>query len=878
MPDRRSQVVINVPVIQDFERLVYFSDFEAVPGYAPADFTMWAQSPSKSIRLLESSADSTTSWIGIETIGPGVVSADLPYQVTSEILLTKLTEGSDNDAPPGPYVLVGDTVTWTYLVENLGNEALANIAVLDDQPGVNPAPVLVGGFNVGDLNQNNLLEPGEVWEFTASGPPSRASTPTWARSQVPEPSASSSLTDDKPRPLFRYCAGSRPDQDGRVPGRERGRVRGRGRDDHVHVHGHQHGQCDVDQRDPGRLGGRRDDHGRPDPGAAVGAVDSTTFTGSYTITQADIDRHVPERGHGDGHSAGRPAGQRRRRPRRTVASEPGHRPDQDGRVPGRERRRVRGRGRDDHLHVHGHQHGECDVDQRDAGGLGGRRDDHGRSDPGTAVGAVDSTTFTGSYTITQADIDAGTFLNVATVTGTPPVGPPVSDDDDHDEPLPQNPAIDLIKTGVFQDENGDGYADVGETITYTFTVTNTGNVTLTNVTLVDSVGGVTITGGPIPVLPVGAVDSTTFTGSYTITQADIDAGHVFLNVATVTGTPPVGPPVSDDDDHDEPLPQFPAIDLIKTGVFQDENGDGYADVGETITYTFTVTNTGNVTLTNVTLVDSVGGVTITGGPIPVLPVGAVDSTTFTGSYTITQADIDAGTFLNVATVTGTPPVGPPVSDDDDHDEPLPQNPAIDLIKTGVFQDENGDGYADVGETITYTFTVTNTGNVTLTNVTLVDSVGGVTITGGPIPVLPVGAVDSTTFTGSYTITQADIDAGTFLNVATVTGTPPVGPPVSDDDDHDEPLPQNPAIDLIKTGVFQDENGDGYADVGETITYTFTVTNTGNVTLTNVTLVDSVGGVTITGGPIPVLPVGRWTARRSRAAIRSRKRTSMPGRS
>ena len=58
------------------------------------------------------------------------------------------------------------------------------------------------------------------------------------------------------------------------------------------------------------------------------------------------------------------------------------------------------------------------------------------------------------------------------------------------------------------------------------------------------------------------------------------------------------------------------------------------------------------------------------------------------------------------------------------------------------------------------------------------------------------------------------------------------------------VPDNPAIELLKTGSFQDESGDGFAQVGETISYAFTVTNTGDVTLTNVTLADTVGGVTV----------------------------------
>ena len=433
--------------------------------------------------------------------------------------------------------------------------------------------------------------------------------------------------------------------------------------------------------------------------------------------------------------------------------------------------------------------------------------------------------------------------------------------------------ISIVKAGTFQDENGDGFAQPGETITYAFTVTNTGNAVLTNVTVTDPL--VTVSGGPLATLAIGASDNSTFTASYTVTQADIDNGGV-TNQATATGQDPDGNSVSDvsddnspleDDPTVTPLPQNPAIAIVKTGTFQDENGDGFAQVGETITYAFTVTNTGNVTLTDVTVTDPL--VTVSGGPLATLAVGASDNTTFTASYTITQADIDDGGVTNQATATGDDPNGDPVSDDSDDNSPLeddptvtplPQNPAIAIIKTGTFQDESGDGLAQPGETITYAFTVTNTGNVTLTDVTVTDPL--VTVSGGPLATLAVGATDNSTFTASYTITQADIDDGGVTNQATATGDDPNGDPVSDDSDDNSPLeddptvtplPQNPGIAIIKTGTFQDENGDGFAQVGETISYTFSVTNTGNVTLTNVTVTDPL--VTVSGGPIPILAVG-----------------------
>jgi len=398
----------------------------------------------------------------------------------------------------------------------------------------------------------------------------------------------------------------------------------------------------------------------------------------------------------------------------------------------------------------------------------------------------------------------------------------------------------------------------GDVITYTITVANAGNVTLTGVNVTDQVEsyGVTnavyISGDEAPLGELNVGETWTYSAAYTLTQADLDnagGGDGDLdNVATASANE--HPEISDQ--ASVPVLQNAGIELIKSGIFQDENNDGNADAGETISYTFTVTNTGNVTLTNVTLADTVGGVTISGGRIATLAVGAVDSTTFTGSYTITQADIDSGSFFNTATVTGTDPNGDPVSDPDDHTEPLPQAPSIELVKTGTFQDEKNDGNADVGETISYTFTVTNTGDVTLGNVTLADTVGGVTISGGPIATLVVGAVDSTTFTGSYTLTQADIDNGSFFNTATITGNDPNGDPISDQDDHTEPLPRAPAITIAKSVT--DVGGDGPSGVvdaaGDVVAYRIEVANVGNITISGVTVSDPLVATLIRGSDAP----------------------------
>ncbi|WP_323986710.1 DUF7507 domain-containing protein [Microbacterium plantarum] len=426
-------------------------------------------------------------------------------------------------------------------------------------------------------------------------------------------------------------------------------------------------------------------------------------------------------------------------------------------------------------------------------------------DPGQSVPA------TATYTVTDADVAAGSIENVATATGTPPAGAPVSDEAPALVALPDPvPAISLEKTGAL----------VGDAIAYTFTATNTGDVTLTDVSITDALPGLSgISYGAWPgasgVLAPG--QSVIATATYALTQADRDAGIV-ENTATVVGTPPTGGPVTDEDEFDAPVPQAPGILLEKTGALE----------GDIATYTFVVRNAGDVTLRDVSVTDALPGLSaVAYGSWPdtagVLAPG--QSVTATATYTLTQADRDAGLVDNTATATGTPPTGDPVTHEDEFELPVPQAPGIALVKTGVRE----------GGELTYSFTATNTGDVTLTDVAIVDELPGLSeLSYGDWPasagVLAPG--QSVTATATYTPTQADRDAGLVENTASVTGTPPAGDPVTDEDEFDQPLPQGPAIELTKSGELD----------GDRIRYTFTVTNAGDVTLRDVAIQDGLRGL------------------------------------
>jgi uncharacterized repeat protein (TIGR01451 family) len=462
------------------------------------------------------------------------------------------------------------------------------------------------------------------------------------------------------------------------------------------------------------------------------------------------------------------------------------------------------------------------------------------------IGANNTTTFTGTYTLTQIDVDNGTFKNTATVTGTPPTGNNVTKTASDTQGLTAVRSITLEKTGVANLDvvAPNGIANAGDTVLYSFYVTNPGNVTLTHVRIVDVPGMIT---SPLSTtLAPGA--NVTFTATYTLTQANVDAGttlDTFINNATVYGRPPLVADISTTDSDSKSWAESPSISIEKTGTLDMTvvAPTGVANVGDKINYTFKVTNTGNVTLSGVTVSDSNPLVSITGANIGSLAPGI---RIISGSYTLTQADVDSGTFTNTASVTGTSPVGTVVNSSDGDSQSFPASPSIALAKTGTLN-KNVAGSAsmtDPNDTITYTFTVTNTGNVTLYNITLTDL--KTTVIGGPTIASLAPGESSSIFTGTYTLNQADINLGTFTNTATTTGTSPTGDPVSASDNDVQNGLSTPSIALVKSAVLN-KGINGRMDAGDTITYHFTVTNTGNVSLTNVHITDP--KITVTGGPI-----------------------------
>ena len=210
----------------------------------------------------------------------------------------------------------------------------------------------------------------------------------------------------------------------------------------------------------------------------------------------------------------------------------------------------------------------------------------------------------------------------------------------------------------------------------------------------------------------------------------------------------------------------PQIDIEKYTNGADVNTEPgpFIAVGSPVTWTYQVTNTGNVALTNVRVVDD-RGVTVT-CPKAVLDKG--ESMTCAGSGTA-----QTGQYANIGAATGTPPVGPDVTDTDPSYY-FGSSPSISIMKStnGEDADDAPGPYIAVGGAVNWTYLVTNTGNVPLSDVTATDDQAvAVTCTQTGLAVN-----ESMTCTASGTAV-----AGQYANIGSVSGTPPAGDDVTASD-------------------------------------------------------------------------------------------------
>lgn len=460
------------------------------------------------------------------------------------------------------------------------------------------------------------------------------------------------------------------------------------------------------------------------------------------------------------------------------------------------------------------------------------------ADQGSGAGVLvpgEVATYLATYTLTQADIDAGGVRNTATVTGAPPVGSPITDVTDDGDDGDGNTTDDAAEVLIAADPQivltkqpaADApatFATVGTEIPYEFIVENTGNVTLFDpVEISDPL--ITDAGGTVEcpaILSEGLAPqaSVTCTATYVVTQEDIDRGTVD-NTATATQGA-----LSSVSETSVPALQEPELTMLKEAP---EIAPEDFITGLEVEYTFTTTNTGNTTVFDpIDVVDTLipaEDITCPDFPADGLAPGA--EYVCTGLYAVTATDVDLGSITNVAFSTD----GTTASELSSVTVPNEGVPSLTTEKTGLT-----DTFEAVGDVLDYEFSVTNSGTRAFVQpVVITDTLLGEITCFTPTAEDPdLVAGETATCTGSYVITQEDIDLGSVLNEAYAQTT--FGA--------DDTVVLSPADSVLTDGALEPELTIEktaatlpVTGVDQVLTYTVTVTNSGNQTITSIAASD-----------------------------------------
>ena len=458
----------------------------------------------------------------------------------------------------------------------------------------------------------------------------------------------------------------------------------------------------------------------------------------------------------------------------------------------------------------------------------------GTDDRGAAINMTGATGTDGAYTFAQlrpgtytiTETQPAAYLDGKDTQGTPGGGTAGNDvfsnialaqnvngQNNNFGEIPPAPAIKLVKKTNGTDNNvAPGlYVPAGSAVTWTYIVTNIGNDLLSLIAVTDDkVGAIAC---PATTLDIGLTMTCTATGTAIVGQ--------YTNVGTVTAQDPIGTALTASNAENY-FGAVPAIAMTKqtNGTDNDTAPGPTITAGSTVTWTYLVTNTGNVTLSNVTVNDDKAGAVTC--PSKTLAPAASMTCTKTGIAV-------SGQYTNIGTATGTDPTGAIVTASNP-DNYFGATPTLTIVtKTNGTDNDNPTGpILPVGALVTWTYTVTNTGNVPFSSVVVTDSkIGAVAC---PASTLDVGGSFTCTMTGTAI-------AGQYTNLGTATGTSAGGTITASNPDNY--FGAAPAIGIVtKTNGVDGDSGSLIVPAGSPVTWTYVVTNRGNIALSSVAVTDS----------------------------------------
>lgn len=277
---------------------------------------------------------------------------------------------------------------------------------------------------------------------------------------------------------------------------------------------------------------------------------------------------------------------------------------------------------------------------------------------------------------------------------------------------------------------------------------------------------------------------------------------------------------------------------------EDTNHSKRPDAKDTLVFTFVVKNTSSGALKAVAITTK--GMTV---KCPATEIAAGQSMICTARRLVSQADMDQGKVAVVSTVTAIGPYAAAIKESVTTTFPLPQQPRLQATQwVSQTRDRNRDGRIGVGDGLTFRMTVTNTGNLTLRNLEISDTVLsrlGLTMTCSNTTLVP--GQKTWCQAGVLNVTKGMAARGSLSNWATPKAASPAGAAVTGNttktvtaivayevSNPDTPgTPPKPRV-VRKLALIQyapivdDVNGNGALTAGETIRFSFTVTNTGTI--------------------------------------------------
>ncbi|WP_024615449.1 SPOCS domain-containing protein [Clostridium sp. Ade.TY] len=431
------------------------------------------------------------------------------------------------------------------------------------------------------------------------------------------------------------------------------------------------------------------------------------------------------------------------------------------------------------------------------------------------------------------------------------------------------------------------FADLGEELTYTLTLTNSGNVSATDVLLLDDIpqgttfvddsvvingvqspGVSPVTGVPVALIIAGSDAVISFKVKVITTELPIPNPIVNQSIAEYEyRVNPNAAPVNAVAEPSDPVETQVNSAIVTATKTVDKN---FVDLGEELTYTITVVNDGNVDTISTIVTDVVAeglifvedSVEVDGIPRPNvdpkdgIDIGVLSNTTVEITFKVVVNDNNIpvpNPTVNIAVVDYeylVDPNGDPVKGSTESGE-VEVKVNHGEISSSKLVDRQ---FVGINGNITYTALLTNTGNVDVNNVLFVDVppngtvfvansviVSGVPRPGeNPVLGINIGTIipgNTVPITFTVRVNGAVPSPNPIVNISNTSynyvvdeGNPPVIV---------ENLPSNGAITTVNdAAIISTKDVDKeFADFGETLTYTITLRNTGNVSANNIVFTD-----------------------------------------